>query len=922
MYEKLVISNTKSNMNYFIYRSMRDRPLGTSNSMQPTLSSEEEKSIERVHQWIAQQHKFAGIPPPEEEPSAQFRSQSTADITSKDVSCVSEATTFNDWVPMYRSEDEVFKFSGLEVNRYYSPNMTRRRGYIPRSDPSLNTTQHVNNNRTNLTQLPTRQHNGDMRGSPLACSPRGSSVACSPLSSYFYRLGEGNTFPRRNKASNKDDQRNLFASPIMNQQLEKLRPSSSGGRIISNQYSARTISNQSDERTTSNQYDGRMTSNQYEGRTTSNQYDGRTTSNQYDGRTTSNQYDGRTTSNQYDGRTTSNQYDGRTTSNQYDGRTTSNQYDGRTTSNQYDGRTSSNQYDERTISNRYDRSQHSTSESVDHVTEDEITFITENRSFVSNGMKLGVTQKLNNMLAENNNTLIGSMSLDTQRLLSGNLPDVALTAAKAIHKRELSDTLPKYKGAMDCLFNHVRISSAPETSSISCGEEKIMEYSVKRTPCEVRKVKAASWPKRATLPSYKDFMKGELTKNNNPMKTESGYNTEKSEEKNDLVIADQDEFIERVDCLCAESVHSDPSDLPPARPPLPSQKSYCETKLSSKDAHLSCHDVHSKSSIADDHLSSIGSTPEKTIDTFHPYSNLKYSRGRDYTGDCTVSAFCSSTTDLTRNVSMSLKDLIRIHELEIARVSGGGSTRLKGTDSMHEKYRKSSMADLKGKSKPVWKRHTTIGLLTHCNGVDTDKDILDYRTTDKLPLSMSPDDEAETSSEKSNVVYQEPNEADNISLPSSSNASPVKCGRKRNGPLTLPKPSKSSLNSLLLDTSQRHNKITEIIKPEISKSPLSPLYKDACIQTDVVPLDLNKNELDETEHLINEKKELENKFEKEKKIMHRKLEEQKKVANAYQKLEDRYRRKVYELQKALHMCTCSRGNVPVKLDTGHLADSR
>jgi len=35
-----------------------------------------------------------------------------------------------------------------------------------------------------------------------------------------------------------------------------------------------------------------------------------------------------------------------------------------------------------------------------------------------------------------------------------------------------------------------------------------------------------------------------------------------------------------------------------------------------------------------------------------------------------------------------------------------------------------------------------------------------------------------------------------------------------------------------------------------------------------------------------------------------KLEEQKKVANAYQKLEDRYRRKVFELEKVLHSCRC------------------
>lgn len=57
--------------------------------------------------------------------------------------------------------------------------------------------------------------------------------------------------------------------------------------------------------------------------------------------------------------------------------------------------------------------------------------------------------------------------------------------------------------------------------------------------------------------------------------------------------------------------------------------------------------------------------------------------------------------------------------------------------------------------------------------------------------------------------------------------------------------------------------------------------------------------------LIKEKEDLERKFELELRDWKRKYEEQQKVANAYQKLEDRYRRRVQELQGALMKCRCS-----------------
>ena len=58
------------------------------------------------------------------------------------------------------------------------------------------------------------------------------------------------------------------------------------------------------------------------------------------------------------------------------------------------------------------------------------------------------------------------------------------------------------------------------------------------------------------------------------------------------------------------------------------------------------------------------------------------------------------------------------------------------------------------------------------------------------------------------------------------------------------------------------------------------------------------------EQLRRENQEMRNKFDSEKREWKQKYEEQKKVANAYQKLEDRYRRRVHELQDALSNCSC------------------
>lgn len=68
--------------------------------------------------------------------------------------------------------------------------------------------------------------------------------------------------------------------------------------------------------------------------------------------------------------------------------------------------------------------------------------------------------------------------------------------------------------------------------------------------------------------------------------------------------------------------------------------------------------------------------------------------------------------------------------------------------------------------------------------------------------------------------------------------------------------------------------------------------------------DMEEYYLNLIEKLKGENKELISKHEAEKRELRQKYEEQRKVANAYQKLEDRYRRRVHELQEALSGCTC------------------
>ena len=79
---------------------------------------------------------------------------------------------------------------------------------------------------------------------------------------------------------------------------------------------------------------------------------------------------------------------------------------------------------------------------------------------------------------------------------------------------------------------------------------------------------------------------------------------------------------------------------------------------------------------------------------------------------------------------------------------------------------------------------------------------------------------------------------------------------------------------------------------------------DKSTSTEDIELRLREDIALSVDKKIMEKEDLINNLLQEKESLVVKLEEQRKVANAYQKLEDRYRRRVYDLEKMMFSCTC------------------
>lgn len=113
------------------------------------------------------------------------------------------------------------------------------------------------------------------------------------------------------------------------------------------------------------------------------------------------------------------------------------------------------------------------------------------------------------------------------------------------------------------------------------------------------------------------------------------------------------------------------------------------------------------------------------------------------------------------------------------------------------------------------------------------------------------------------------------------------------------------INLVPLDLSERHltNQVTSL-----GSSLESFAWDKSCNVHNLNKrdhVDKLKSYMKQIKVLTEQKEELEKKFERERRDWKKKYEEQQKVANAYQKLEDRYRRQVQELQEALRLCKCT-----------------
>ncbi|XP_057301599.1 uncharacterized protein LOC130636036 isoform X2 [Hydractinia symbiolongicarpus] len=515
--------------------------------------------------------------------------------------------------------------------------------------------------------------------------------------------------------------------------------------------------------------------------------------------------------------------------------------------------------------------------------------------------------------AEENNGLVSSTILGKNRLSPENFTDTPLTVTKPLHKGELSGSLTK----RPIQPFHVRMSSAPEPTRLS-DDNATKKGAARRISPLIRKVKAFSWPKRALLPERdaNNYSETDVLKGNSLNKTESGYNTEKSEEKlNNQALLEHDidiseaknnsvGHLDRSDCNnnesnCGDLYNAGSSDDPPERPPLPVQRTVQEV-LSS------C----SKSAKTSDCASSSGNIHKynkgrRNLSETDAYCHDVHRKRR-----CSHSSNCDCVlphNDLSKTVSMSLKDLIRIHEQEIARVSAGASSSLKALDNIFENPRKTSLVELKNKQSMSLKRHTTIGLTNYSLDDFHDANLIESHGTSTQNLSSQNLSSSASfdnkSHEKISKINDEgkPVECALLSVPNTPHTP-----RRKNAPATLPKPKKASVDTVIVEPSyiNVNNAREQFV---YLTSGLASQKCDAAVQTDNTDPEENYEE----DVLAAKIKEMKFEFEHERRKLLKKLEEQKKVANAYQKLEDRYRRKVCSLQKAMRTCSCTENKLKV-----------
>ena len=347
------------------------------------------------------------------------------------------------------------------------------------------------------------------------------------------------------------------------------------------------------------------------------------------------------------------------------------------------------------------------------------------RTFVLNGISLQNKQDIDSITSRDKNTssVIANLSRHSPPLpvVVTEIPVSSSKTAKAVENMSLgstqTDLSPPQPNAQASTLKpqtsstfHMRVASAPATTDSNNLERDLYWRSKKakrKVSHEVRKVKAFSWPKRAVLLEQTDkkFLDSvtrrivDRAENNSPPRV-----TEKREDTNNNYTHYEDENDN-------SDAASDQSDIPPERPPLPPEHMYSKREGGS---HSSVGRTHSQRSSR--HTASHSQvSEEKIFDKILHEQNEQNGDMFSLSDAKSVASeqqhYHSPSCELSKRVSMSLKDLIRIHEKEIARVSGAFSTRT--LDKIEEKSTNDTFGrDENSKREHTkWKRHTTIGLL-------------------------------------------------------------------------------------------------------------------------------------------------------------------------------------------------------------------
>ena len=494
----------------------------------------------------------------------------------------------------------------------------------------------------------------------------------------------------------------------------------------------------------------------------------------------------------------------------------------------------------------------------------------------------------------NQSSMLDSTSLESQNLSHNISSEIT---------RKVPNKFEPKKDVYNGQNNSQMLFSPSDTTGFLESSLPVHDSKIQVSP-KLLVVKAYSWPKRPiyfrnenqTLKTKKIVSRKQLNKT-----VESGYNTEKSEEKWDCLSTRL--FNTTINDTFA-SENSSSSDTPPERPPLPFDKNIVS---SLKPAFVSGFNItECKTDFNNSKLSiKVGIPPENSVNNnIQSMQNgtsvnlLNVKKDNQFSPsnkDDTESQILPTNADLK---NISLRELIRIHEDKIASVSAGLKSKVVGGTF-------STVGAQHGdgnSTKNSWKRHTTIGL----HGAFEKYKVENMHSSMIYPMELSNQSVAYTKSSCKLNMLKEKGTPSFVSDYSRTDS--IAYLKSISGSFVLQKPVDST--SILMSREQQYQSLisSPLVsdRTEVHQKPFTTLMKDASSQTTLTltqPTSFLTNH-DRIKELNLELENLKYKHKCECEDLIRKLEEQKKVANAYQKLEDRYRRKVYELQRIMKSCMC------------------